>query len=287
MATGSKGDLIRTVRAVEQVRRMRGGSQSHLMRCDDGNCYVVKFPNNPQGTRILANEFLATALALRIGLPAAEGRVVRVNETLITHSEEMFFDLGYSREILPPGMCFGSLYQRSQACAGGPEALCAYDLLPQSELRRVANLSDFSGMLVFDKWTANLDTRQVVFVMRNGSYSARMVDQGWCFGGVAWDFAGRPGSGLYFPAVVYENIRGFECFEPWLSRLDHLSLSILTEVAQSIPGEWYEGDENGLAVLIERLHERRAKVGDELREMYKRFPQYFPNWKVRTMAVAR
>ena len=34
---------------------MRGGAQSHLMRCDDGNYYVVKFQNNPQHRRVLVN----------------------------------------------------------------------------------------------------------------------------------------------------------------------------------------------------------------------------------------
>jgi hypothetical protein len=47
------------VLAVEHIRRMRGGAQSHLMRCDDGGYYVVKFQNNPQHLRILANEMLA------------------------------------------------------------------------------------------------------------------------------------------------------------------------------------------------------------------------------------
>src|SRR5713226_6417980 len=55
--------------AVEEVRRMRGGSQSHLMRCSDGNYYVVKFQNNPQHRRILVNELLGTRLARRLGLP--------------------------------------------------------------------------------------------------------------------------------------------------------------------------------------------------------------------------
>ena len=44
--------------AVEEIRRMRGGAQAHLMRCADDNYYVVKFQNNPQGRRILANELL-------------------------------------------------------------------------------------------------------------------------------------------------------------------------------------------------------------------------------------
>ena len=49
--------------AVEHVRRMRGGAQAHLMRCDDDGYYIVKFQNNPQHLRILANEMLGTLRA--------------------------------------------------------------------------------------------------------------------------------------------------------------------------------------------------------------------------------
>ena len=45
--------------AVQHVRRMRGGAQAHLMRAADGHFYVVKFQNNLQHLRVLANEFLA------------------------------------------------------------------------------------------------------------------------------------------------------------------------------------------------------------------------------------
>src|SRR5713226_7150843 len=48
--------------ALEHIRRMRGGAQAHLMRCDDGQYYVVKFQNNPQHPRVLANEMLGTRL---------------------------------------------------------------------------------------------------------------------------------------------------------------------------------------------------------------------------------
>ena len=48
------------------------------MRCSDGYYYVVKFQNNPQGVRILANELLATRLAARIGLPVPGAAVVEV-----------------------------------------------------------------------------------------------------------------------------------------------------------------------------------------------------------------
>ena len=55
------------VEAVQHVRRMRGGAQAHLMRADDRHFYVVKFQNNPQHLRVLANELLATRLAESIG----------------------------------------------------------------------------------------------------------------------------------------------------------------------------------------------------------------------------
>jgi hypothetical protein len=61
--------ITRMLRALEQIRRMRGGAQSHLMRCDDGYYYVVKFQNNPQHTRVLVNELLGTRLAARLGCP--------------------------------------------------------------------------------------------------------------------------------------------------------------------------------------------------------------------------
>src|SRR6185437_9181953 len=59
---------MQTVSARHDVRRMRGGAQSHLMFCSDGCFYVVKFQNNPQGTRVLANELLVSQLANRLGL---------------------------------------------------------------------------------------------------------------------------------------------------------------------------------------------------------------------------
>src|ERR1700722_18118870 len=79
--------------AVQHVRRMRGGAQSHLMRCSDGNFYVVKFRNNPQHLRVLANELLATRLAERVGLPVPLTEVVEVNDWLIRHSPELNIQL--------------------------------------------------------------------------------------------------------------------------------------------------------------------------------------------------
>ena len=62
------------VLAVQAIRRMRGGAQSQLMLGADGQLWVVKFQNNPQHVRVLANELIATRLAEAIGLSCAKDR---------------------------------------------------------------------------------------------------------------------------------------------------------------------------------------------------------------------
>jgi hypothetical protein len=81
------------VEAVQHVRRMRGGAQAHLMRADDGHFYVVKFQNNPQHLRVLANELLATRLAESVGLPVPMTDIVIVQEWLIKNTPELRVDL--------------------------------------------------------------------------------------------------------------------------------------------------------------------------------------------------
>src|ERR1700728_4571735 len=153
---------------VEQVRRMRGGAQSHLMRCEsktgaqEESFYVVKFQNNPQGARILANELLGTRLAARIGLPVPATSVVEVHAELIAHTDDLVIQLGHGRAACKPGLQFGSRYP------GSPAEVVVYDFLPDEQLREVVNLTDFCGMLVFDKWTCNTNGRQAIFYRARG-----------------------------------------------------------------------------------------------------------------------
>lgn len=70
-------------RAFEQLRQVRGGAQSHLLRGDDGFYCVVKFQNKPQHRRVLVNELLGTRLAGPWGLPMVRAEIVEVSEELI------------------------------------------------------------------------------------------------------------------------------------------------------------------------------------------------------------
>src|SRR5260370_33699769 len=96
------------VQALEQIRRMRGGAQSQLMRCSDGCYYVVKFQNNPQHRRILVNELLGTRLAGRLGLPITPGEVIDGREELVRLTPELCTGRPRARGPCPAGLEFAS-----------------------------------------------------------------------------------------------------------------------------------------------------------------------------------
>ncbi|MGA2510138.1 MAG: HipA family kinase [Candidatus Acidiferrales bacterium] len=262
--------------AVEQIRRMRGGAQSQLMRCADDGYYVVKFRNNPQGERILANELLGTRLAARLGLPVPAAAVVEVRESLIGYTEDLVIELGRGRARCQAGQQFGSRYP------GSPAELVVYDFLPDEQLREVVNLADFCGMLVFDKWTCNTNGRQAVFFRAKGEprYQAQMIDQGFCFNAGEWNFPDAPLRGLYARHRVYESVRGIDSFEPWLARVEsRITESVLEEFASEIPPEWYGFDPDALDRMLEQLLRRRKLVRELIVSAWKSSAQPFANWK--------
>src|SRR3979411_292386 len=202
------------LRALEQIRRMRGGAQPHLMRCSDQQYYVVKFQNNPQHRRVLVNELLGTKLAARMGLPTAPATVVNVSEELILLTPELAMELPRARIPCQAGPQFASRYP------GDPRHVTLHDFLPDEQLREVRNLHDFAGMLVFDKWTCNTDGRQVVFPRKRLIYRAVMIDQGFCFNSGECNFPDAPLRGRYARTCVYDGMHGIDDFEPWLSKLE-------------------------------------------------------------------
>src|ERR1700754_4891497 len=98
------------VLAVQAIRKMRGGAQSQLMLGADGKLWVVKFQNNPQHVRVLANEMLATRLAQAAGLTVPETAVVEVSSWLIENTPEMVVDFGQRKEACAAGLQFGARY---------------------------------------------------------------------------------------------------------------------------------------------------------------------------------
>jgi hypothetical protein len=264
------------IQAIQHVRRMRGGSQAHLFRASDNHFYVVKFQNNPQSTRILANEFFGTLLGRLLGLPMPEVQIIEVSEWLIANTPELKIDLGGISVPCTSGLQFGSRYVTD------PLKQAVFDYLPHSMLDRISNLNDFPRVLAFDKWTNNNDGRQAVFVKQPHSclYSAFFIDQGYCFNAGEWNFQDSPLRGIYGHNAVYAAVEGWDSFEPALSRIEQIALPDLLNLSTEIPREWYRNDRNALSDLLRTMHKRRTLVREFISAFRNSSRKPFPNWTV-------
>jgi hypothetical protein len=262
------------VLAVQQIRRMRGGAQGQLMLGADGNIYVVKFQNNPQHIRVLANEFLASRLAKAAGLTAPECELVEVTEWLVKHSPELEMDLGSKQERCRPGLQFGSRF------AGGTMPGQVVDFLPEEQLAEVKNQGEFAGMLALDKWTGNANGRQAVFTRRQRErrYRAVFIDFGYCFCAGDWRFEDAPLRGVYYRNDVYREIAGWNSFEPWLTRMETMPEETVWEAAGDVPPEWYGGDLSEMEALVEKLLKRRSRIRELIEAFGKSDRKPFPKW---------
>jgi len=258
--------------AIQHIRRMRGGSQAHLLRASDGAYYVTKFQNNPQHLRVLANEMFASRLGQWLGLPVPRVEVIDVSDWLITHTQDLRVEMGVGAVPCSSGKQLASLYPQLEAQV--------FDYLPEAILSRVANLADFARSLVLDKWTANGDGRQAIFVRqpRARRYRVEFIDQGHCFNAGEWTFPDSALRGVYARNSVYAGVRGWASFEPALTRAEEADLVDLWRCAEPIPPEWYQYDYNALVRLVESMYQRRQTIRSLITAFRNSSRAPFPNW---------
>jgi hypothetical protein len=251
----------------------------------DGKLWVVKFQNNPQHRRVLANEFLATRLAAAAGLTVPVCDVVEVTGWLVANTLDMVVELPRGqRERYVPGLQFGSQF------VGGLMPGQVVDYLPDPQLDEVRNLREFAGILVIDKWAGNCNGRQAVFERRprERRYRATFIDQGFCFNAGEWNFPDSPLRGVYQRNRVYASVTGWESFEPWLSKVEAMSADTIWRIAEQVPPEWYGDDTMVLEGLMEQMLLRRSRVRELIASFRDSNREPFPMWnKVTKVLVPR
>lgn len=258
--------------ATQHVRRMPGGTQPHLMGCSDGNYYVVKCPNNPQGTRTLFNELFCANLAQLVNLPVPPTAVVNVSDELIQRTPDLSTEMPHGRSLCQAGACFGSQYPNPKTVI--------FDSCHRRRIHNVVNLTDFAGMIVFDIWTSNIDVRQVRFVKGDWCWRVIMFDNSLAFRGAEWAFCDKPRLVLNPLLYVYEFIGGMSSFDPWLTLVEDIKEDKLWEATAGIPDQWYGADAKSLGILLEQLWNRRLRVRGLIHSLRVQSPKIFPNWKV-------
>jgi hypothetical protein len=281
---------------VEARRKMRGGAQAHLIEASDGHCYVVKFVNNPQHRRILINELVSSTFLTYLGIATPAVTFIEVSEEFRRQNPDACMQLGNQRREIQDGLHFGSRFP------GDPARTIVYDFLPDTLLDKVENLSDFTGILAFDKWVGNADSRQAIFYRARVAewgrgpetpphrvgFVAEMMDNGYVFDGPHWRFGDSAIQGLYFRPTVYRKVRGLDAFEPWLQRIRHFPEEVVDQALKSVPSAWCHdssdedaaktNDRDALEQLMERLLRRRSRVADLIEDCRDARNEPFPAW---------
>ena len=274
------------INAVRLIRKMRGGAQSHLLECDDGRFYVVKFRNNPQHRRVLVNEWIAGVFLRYLQISTPDNAIVDISAQFLKSNPDVFIQLGSRRAPVEAGWHFGSAYP------GDPARMAVYDFIPDILLDKVVNLPDYLGVLVFDKWAGNADARQSIFYrarlrppvpgsdeyLSKTGFVANMLDHGYIFDGPHWTFADSPMQGLYFRPIVYEKVRSLDDFQPWLDRVAHFPEEVVYDALKQLPPAWLNGDSSELEKLLTKLMSRRKRIHDLIADSRSGRINPFPNW---------
>jgi len=93
-------------------------------------------------------------------------------------------------------------------------------------------------------------------------------------------FRTRPFGGLYARNEVYAGVRGWESFEPWMTRVEEMEPARIYEAAGQVPPEWYDNEWEAMEKLVEQLIKRRGRVRELVEEFRKSSRQPFPGWGV-------
>jgi len=253
------------------IRKMRGQSQPHLIAADDGFCYVVKFFNNPQGHRILANELISSLLLQAVGIHTPEIALVAFDKQILSENPEIGIVSRRKDVFTPlPGLHFGSRHP------GSTGKLEVYDCFPEAMLPELYNRNEFMGILVFDKWASNADGRQAIFhwaqtmnvapAASESRWVAQMIDHGCMFQGEDWVFLDSPVQGLYMPPTIYGSRPTLSDFDPRIERISGLDADTFNASFNAVPAAWILGEEKELTGVLEELQKRQERIPQLLKE---------------------
>jgi hypothetical protein len=240
---------------------MRGGSQSILVRANDGKHYVVKMAGNPIGSNLLANEHMGSLIAKAVGLPVVEPKGIFFSDSFIDSHPDLWFELPSGVRRPEKGVHFGSPFIGQTSGADRPT-----EYISPSRINRITNREAFLGMYVLDVWANHQDNRQAIFQRSSGNtQEVCFIDHGHMFGGPEWNFQDALGSALHLEMAVYSNLWHDEQIALWISRFQSVIPEALISAVQSISiqPQWYRGD---LAELNDRLTDRLADLSGLIQE---------------------
>jgi hypothetical protein len=253
---------MQVVKASRPISPIKNGvTKPYYIACDDGEIYAVKFKQNPEGARVLANEFVCAELAQKLYLTTPIPSTIQISREFIKDYSGIISE--HIGSDIQSGLHFGTMQIKK-----------AFQITNTRMIKSASNIDIVPEILIFDQLVCNTDRD------RNGGNllfdfaknEIVVLDHSHAFDlGAIWDAAqlrhriGNPFFLFDSYGYVYKKlipfISGNNPFHSIISKLKGISNEAIWHIISNIPDEWdvSELDKRALHNYIidrkERIHE--------------------------------
>lgn len=210
-----------------------GITNPYIIECTNGKKYVGKFPGNPEGKKVLINEFVCANLAKYLGLPIP-------NYELATYNNVMISERFKEDQFKETGTVFCSEFLEKVATV--PD----YYLLT-----KVKNSSDVVKTLIFDLLIGNNDRNSGNFLVNFKNNSFVIIDHSHVFiNGAIWDSNSLKRSiqekivttnmveATLDMFIQCLNIKNDESIKEFIRKVKSINDDLISGIINDIPNDW-------------------------------------------------
>ncbi|RXI96472.1 hypothetical protein DS745_22440 [Anaerobacillus alkaliphilus] len=248
------------LKAVEHINEVgEGFTNPQIIKCEDGQLYVVKFLHPHIRKKSLPNELIAYGLGQYIALPMPRCSLIYVSEELIQSSPLKALNVS-------PGIHFASHFQERTK------------KVSDKYLLRCANRNKIADMLVFDIWVDNRDRKKNNLLIAKDERKLNLlcIDHDYIMGGKNWTLEDLRKYDEDFYKIKWgrsQNMLIKHVADPnhlitSANKLKSLNASQIKTIVDVIPEEWNVSSEERHA-LVSILNKRKEGLLDVITKIIK------------------
>lgn len=232
-----------------------GVTVPRVFRANDGNIYVVKLQNNPMGTKVLVNEYIACWFGQRMELCFPPSDLIEIDEQVLQKHRSLRANGIRSR------IHFASQYIHSNK------------YVVRNNLSKATNKGAMAGVMLFDHMFHNIDRtknrKNLIVSLQDSAYVIHAIDNSHLF------VRGRWNSKILeklSARIVVNRRRAYGWlltyfftsgdFTPFVARVKDIVEDELVQLVEDIPQEWLPKTEERTALLAYMI--KRCQMVDQI-----------------------
>jgi len=229
--------------AVEYIGSVGVGVTSpQVFRGNDGNVYVVKLQNNPMGTKVLVNEYIACWFGRRMELCFPPGDLLEIDQQVLQKNRRMRAAGVHCRTHFASQYIHGNRY------------------VTRNNLYKAVNKTAMAGVMLFDHMFHNIDRtknrKNLLAHVKDSTYMLYAIDNSHLFVRGRWN-VGTLEKLVTKIVVNKRRVYGWlltyfliaKDFAPFAARIKEITKEDLVQLVESIPQEWLPKVEEREALL--------------------------------------